>query len=321
MGQTVSCFRPFERKTSNRRPRVGRTAHGRTQHSLSQNLQEPRTNEGGERVRTSPRTGRYLNRQNAADALELRPEAVENRSLKSSPLQLTASERAAAALKKNGLSNKSPQYEALVGVDTAVLELQAVADRRDAAIINKASTRSPVSRGSVSENSEVQDRGNTSQAHLYNPLPKPIPPTPQKEESHIARIHDEAPEDWQNFTQPTLDSVEGSISDEDGGTIGEYSLEGTTLQLNLPDFEKPCQNEVVAEEKYVEPGVRIIALDTTRLLSVREGIQMFDDQSHMRNVGRSKSEDILDVANISDPYACSPVTSPSCNQTPSLGKD
>lgn len=85
-------------------------------------------------------------------------------------------------------------------------------------------------------------------------------------ESNVVQIHDEAPEGWQNITQHTLDSVEGSGS--------EISF----LQISVP---QSCEHEPNVGQVEAAGNVsnsRSIPPDVTRLLSVSEGIQIFDRQ-------------------------------------------
>lgn len=307
MGQVIGCLRP-SRRHNNRRPR--------------QNLS---TSENKDSVPSSPVQDSQAKKRNERDfgaeqQQIIEPRKVDNSGTSATPnsddphtsiaLEPNKTERLAAARKNNGLSAKFPQYEALVNVDTAVQELEAIADRRDATAM-----RGTISPGYPSENrKENGEIGNSSGPS--SAAQESEPPVNEHGALDMRRLPDEASEDWQNFTQPTLDSVEGSISDVDDNERSEFSLEGGTLQLRLPEFEPVDETQKIAAEQSASHPV--VVREITRLLSVREGIALFDNQNAVIEVAKhSGVESLSHVGSRSEYYPYSPVTSPLLRQNSS----
>lgn len=304
MGQIIGCLRPF-RRHNNRRPR----------HNLS-------TTENKDSVSSSPVQDSQAKERNERDLeakqqQNIEPQKGNNSDISVTPhsnnphlsiaTELNKTERLAAARKNNGLSAKSPQYEALVNVNNAVHELEAIADRRDATAM-----RGTISPGSPSENRKKVNDDIENSCSPNSAALESEPPVNEHGALDMRRLPDEASEDWQNFTQPTLDSVEGFVTDADDER-SEFSLEGATLQLRLPEFEPVDKTQkIAAEPRASHPTV---VRETTRLLSVREGIALFDNQIAEIGVAKhSGVESLPHVGSRSEYYHHSPITSPLLRQ-------
>lgn len=308
MGQIFSCLRP-SKKNPHRQPGRHRETCESECTVLNSLPQEPQAKGWNEKALRSEQQD--VQRRDV-DFPEFSATPHQSGPHQSDYSEIHVNKQPAVAYENNA-PTKPSQHETLEAISADGQELGTKADCRDIKVMDMALMQGNDSPNISSKNRKMVSSGSESSSEINNSILVSKPSTSAFGTSNMRRICEEAPDDWQNFTQPTLDSIEGSLTGTEDNGMSEPSL-GDKLQLRLPAIhqEDAIQKASVEAQSSLQDIYTIIARQKTSKHPTREGIQSFDDQNLEIRMGvQSEIASLPQARNKSGNYPSSPMTSPS----------